>query len=80
MASSSNLIDASLFCSRGIHQFEVIRQFRLCCIPPDVTHNALDAIAVVGAIILVGEHRARSRPRSDSSQWLRPPAISSAAS
>jgi hypothetical protein len=35
---------------------------------------------VVGAIILVGEHRARSRPRSDSSQWLRPPAISSAAS
>src|SRR3977135_693931 len=57
MASSSNLIDALfIFVLAGFIGFEVIRRVSpLLHTPLMSLTNALDAIAVVGAIILVGE-------------------------
>src|SRR5216117_2288855 len=59
MASSSNLIDALfIFVLAGFIGFEVIRRVSpLLHTPLMSLTNALDAIAVVGAIILVGEHK-----------------------
>src|SRR4051812_47538396 len=59
MASSSNLIDALfIFMLAGFIGFEVIRRVSpLLHTPLMSLTNALDAIAVVGAIILAGEHK-----------------------
>src|SRR6266700_4179324 len=59
MASSSNLIDALfIFVLAGFIGFEVIRRVSpLLHTPLMSLTNALDAIAVVGAILLVGEHK-----------------------
>ncbi len=59
MASSSNLIDALfIFVLAGFIGFEMIRRVSpLLHTPLMSLTNALDAIAVVGAIILVGEHK-----------------------
>jgi proton-translocating NAD(P)+ transhydrogenase subunit alpha len=59
MASSSNLIDALfIFVLAGFIGFEVIRRVSpLLHTPLMSLTNALDAIAVVGAIVLVGEHK-----------------------
>jgi len=59
MASSSNLIDALfIFVLAGFIGLEVIRRVSpLLHTPLMSLTNALDAIAVVGAIILVGEHK-----------------------
>jgi H+-translocating NAD(P) transhydrogenase subunit alpha len=58
MASSSNLIDALfIFVLAGFIGFEVIRRVSpLLHTPLMSLTNALDAIAVVGAIVLVGQH------------------------
>jgi proton-translocating NAD(P)+ transhydrogenase subunit alpha len=59
MASSSNLINALfIFMLAGFIGFEVIRRVSpLLHTPLMSLTNALDAIAVVGAIVLVGEHK-----------------------
>ena len=59
MTSSSNLIDALfIFVLAGFIGFEVIRRVSpLLHTPLMSLTNALDAIAVVGAIVLVGEHK-----------------------
>src|SRR6266852_3379051 len=59
MNSSSNLINALfIFVLAGFIGFEVIRRVSpLLHTPLMSLTNALDAIAVVGAIVLVGEHR-----------------------
>src|ERR1700726_3971227 len=59
MNSSSNLIDALfIFVLAGFIGFEVIRRVSpLLHTPLMSLTNALDAIAVVGAIILAGEHK-----------------------
>src|ERR1700736_1464678 len=59
MNSSSNLINALfIFVLAGFIGFEVIRRVSpLLHTPLMSLTNALDAIAVVGAIILVGEHK-----------------------
>src|SRR6266700_6809720 len=59
MASSSNLIDALfIFVLAGFIDSEVIRRVSpLLHTPLMSLTNALDAIAVVGAILLVGEHK-----------------------
>jgi H+-translocating NAD(P) transhydrogenase subunit alpha len=59
MASSSNLINALfIFVLAGFIGFEVIRRVSpLLHTPLMSLTNALDAIAVVGAIMLVGEHK-----------------------
>src|SRR3954463_8818323 len=59
MASSSNLIDSLfIFVLAGFIGFEVIRRVSpLLHTPLMSLTNALDAIAVVGAIILVGEQK-----------------------
>jgi NAD(P) transhydrogenase subunit alpha len=59
MSSSSNLIDALfIFVLAGFIGFEVIRRVSpLLHTPLMSLTNALDAIAVVGAIVLVGEHK-----------------------
>jgi H+-translocating NAD(P) transhydrogenase subunit alpha len=59
MASSSNLINALfIFVLAGFIGFEVIRRVSpLLHTPLMSLTNALDAIAVVGAILLVGEHK-----------------------
>src|SRR6266576_2500708 len=59
MGSSSNLIDALfIFVLAGFIGFEVIRRISpLLHTPLMSLTNALDAIAVVGAIILVGEQK-----------------------
>jgi H+-translocating NAD(P) transhydrogenase subunit alpha len=59
MASSSNLIDALfIFVLAGFIGFEVIRRVSpLLHTPLMSLTNALDAIAVVGASILVGVHK-----------------------
>jgi len=59
MSSSSNLIDALfIFVLAGFIGFEVIRRVSpLLHTPLMSLTNALDAIAVVGAIALVGEHK-----------------------
>src|SRR4030088_3147853 len=59
MASSSNLIDSLfIFVLAGFIGFEVIRRVSpLLHTPLMSLTNALDAIAVVGAIILAGEHK-----------------------
>jgi len=59
MGSSSNLIDALfIFVLAGFIGFEVIRRVSpLLHTPLMSLTNALDAIAVVGAIVLVGEHK-----------------------
>src|ERR1700722_4636854 len=59
MNSSSNLIDALfIFVLAGFIGFEVIRRVSpLLHTPLMSLTNALDAIAVVGAIVLVGEHK-----------------------
>jgi NAD(P) transhydrogenase subunit alpha len=59
MASSSNLINALfIFVLAGFIGFEVIRRVSpLLHTPLMSLTNALDAIAVVGAIVLVGEHK-----------------------
>ena len=59
MSSSSNLIDALfIFVLAGFIGFEVIRRVSpLLHTPLMSLTNALDAIAVVGAIVLVGEHQ-----------------------
>ena len=61
MASSSNLIDALfIFVLAGFIGFEVIRRVSpLLHTPLMSLTNALDAIAVVGAIVLVGEHKSQ---------------------
>jgi len=58
MASSSNLINALfIFVLAGFIGFEVIRRVSpLLHTPLMSLTNALDAIAVVGAIVLVGQH------------------------
>ena len=58
MSSSSNLINALfIFMLAGFIGFEVIRRVSpLLHTPLMSLTNALDAIAVVGAIVLVGEH------------------------
>ena len=58
MASSSNLIDSLfIFVLAGFIGFEVIRRVSpLLHTPLMSLTNALDAIAVVGAIVLVGQH------------------------
>src|SRR3954463_15593181 len=57
MASSSNLIDSLfIFVLAGFIGFEVIRRVSpLLHTPLMSLTNALDAIAVLGAIVLVGE-------------------------
>ena len=59
MASSSTLINALfIFVLAGFIGFEVIRRVSpLLHTPLMSLTNALDAIAVVGAILLVGEHK-----------------------
>ena len=59
MTSSSNLINALfIFVLAGFIGFEVIRRVSpLLHTPLMSLTNALDAIAVVGAIVLVGEHK-----------------------
>src|SRR5271163_1031681 len=59
MNSSSNLINALfIFVLAGFIGFEVIRRVSpLLHTPLMSLTNALDAIAVVGAIVLVGEHK-----------------------
>ena len=59
MNSSSNLINALfIFVLAGFIGFEVIRRVSpLLHTPLMSLTNALDAIAVVGAILLVGEHQ-----------------------
>jgi NAD(P) transhydrogenase subunit alpha len=59
MNSSSNLINALfIFVLGGFIGFEVIRRVSpLLHTPLMSLTNALDAIAVVGAIVLVGEHK-----------------------
>src|ERR1700676_2881758 len=59
MNSSSNLINALfIFVLAGFIGFEVIRRVSpLLHTPLMSLTNALDAIAVVGAIILAGEHK-----------------------
>jgi NAD(P) transhydrogenase subunit alpha len=61
MSSSSNLIDALfIFMLAGFIGFEVIRRVSpLLHTPLMSLTNALDAIAVVGAIVLVGEHKSQ---------------------
>ena len=61
MTSSSNLIDALfIFVLAGFIGFEVIRRVSpLLHTPLMSLTNALDAIAVVGAIVLVGEHKSQ---------------------
>ncbi len=61
MNSSSNLIDALfIFVLAGFIGFEVIRRVSpLLHTPLMSLTNALDAIAVVGAIVLVGEHKSQ---------------------
>jgi NAD(P) transhydrogenase subunit alpha len=56
---SSNLLDALyIFMLAGFIGFEVIRRVSpLLHTPLMSLTNALDAIAVVGAIVLVGEHK-----------------------
>ena len=58
MNSSSNLIDSLfIFVLAGFIGFEVIRRVSpLLHTPLMSLTNALDAIAVVGAIVLVGKH------------------------
>src|SRR6202142_3717805 len=59
MNSSSTLINALfIFVLAGFIGFEVIRRVSPLLHPPLMSlTNALDAIAVVGAIVLVGEHK-----------------------
>src|SRR5437899_12631742 len=59
MNNSSNLINALyVFMLAGFIGFEVIRRVSpLLHTPLMSLTNALDAIAVVGAILLVGEHK-----------------------
>lgn len=59
MNSSSNLMNALfIFVLAGFIGFEVIRRVSpLLHTPLMSLTNALDAIAVVGAIVLVGEHK-----------------------
>src|SRR5438552_9905004 len=59
MNSSSNLINSLyVFMLAGFIGFEVIRRVSpLLHTPLMSLTNALDAIAVVGAILLVGEHK-----------------------
>lgn len=66
MSSSSNLINALfIFVLAGFIGFEVIRRVSpLLHTPLMSLTNALDAIAVVGAIVLVGEQK------SELSTWL----------
>jgi NAD(P) transhydrogenase subunit alpha len=61
MNSSSNLINALyIFVLAGFIGFEVIRRVSpLLHTPLMSLTNALDAIAVVGAIVLVGTHESR---------------------
>src|SRR6202049_2861078 len=61
MNSSSNLINALfIFVLAGFIGFEVIRRVSpLLHTPLMSLTNALDAIAVVGAILLVGRHESR---------------------
>jgi H+-translocating NAD(P) transhydrogenase subunit alpha len=61
MNSSSNLINALfIFVLAGFIGFEVIRHVSpLLHTPLMSLTNALDAIAVVGAIVLVGEHKSQ---------------------
>jgi NAD(P) transhydrogenase subunit alpha len=61
MNSSSNLINALfIFVLAGFIGFEVIRRVSpLLHTPLMSLTNALDAIAVVGAIVLVGEHQSK---------------------
>jgi NAD(P) transhydrogenase subunit alpha len=61
MNSSSNLINALfIFVLAGFIGFEVIRRVSpLLHTPLMSLTNALDAIAVVGAIVLVGEHQTK---------------------
>lgn len=61
MSSSSNLINALfIFMLAGFIGFEVIRRVSpLLHTPLMSLTNALDAIAVVGAIVLVGEHKSQ---------------------
>ena len=82
MNSSSNLINALfIFVLAGFIGFEVIRRVSpLLHTPLMSLTNALDAIAVVGAILLVGEHKSTLSAVLDSSPWSRPPATLSAAS
>ena len=78
--NSSNLIDALfIFVLAGFIGFEVIRRVSpLLHTPLMSLTNALDAIAVVGAIVLVGEHKSRLAAIFDSSRWLPLPATLSA--
>src|SRR5260370_26556566 len=64
MSSSSNLISALfIFVLAGFMGFEVIRGVSPLLHPPLMSlTNALDAIAVVGAIVLVGEHQSTLSP------------------
>ena len=61
MNSSSSLINALfIFVLAGFIGFEVIRRVSpLLHTPLMSLTNALDAIAVVGAILLVGEHKSQ---------------------
>ncbi len=61
MNSSSTLINALfIFVLAGFIGFEVIRRVSpLLHTPLMSLTNALDAIAVVGAIVLVGEHQSK---------------------
>jgi NAD(P) transhydrogenase subunit alpha len=61
MGGSSNLIDLLfIFVLAGFIGFEVIRRVSpLLHTPLMSLTNALDAIAVVGAIVLVGEHKSQ---------------------
>ncbi|MGA9639801.1 MAG: NAD(P) transhydrogenase subunit alpha [Terriglobales bacterium] len=61
MNSSSTLINALfIFVLAGFIGFEVIRRVSpLLHTPLMSLTNALDAIAVVGAIVLVGEHKSQ---------------------
>jgi H+-translocating NAD(P) transhydrogenase subunit alpha len=61
VSSSSTLINALfIFVLAGFIGFEVIRRVSpLLHTPLMSLTNALDAIAVVGAIVLVGEHKSK---------------------
>ena len=79
--STSSLIDALyMFMLAGFIGFEVIRRVSpLLHTPLMSLTNALDAIAVVGAIVLVGKHESTfCRPCSARSRSSPPPATSSA--
>src|ERR1700738_2177524 len=82
MNSSANLINALfIFVLAGFIGFEVIRRVSpLLHTPLMSLTNALDAIAVVGAIVLAGEHKMGAAPKTPMAAVLGTIAIVAATS